>query len=103
MLGAYCQHFSMDLDQVYSEVDVDLNGMLDKAECKVFLAKLKENTSTERGGFYDEANFEKLFDKYDEDKNGFIEKAELAVFIKKVFKTPKAQKAKDDVKGKTIN
>ena len=93
----------MDLDALWYEVDEDRNGLLNRKECKVFMARLKEAVSPDRKEFYKEENFEQLFDKYDEDQNGYIEKAEMAVFVKKVFKKPKSELAKESVKQKPVN
>lgn len=85
-LQEYARYFSMDLDELWNQVDTDQNGLLDKKECKNFLSQLQKVSTPDRAQNYDEKNFEELFEKFDEDKNGFIEKSEMAVFIKQVFK-----------------
>lgn len=81
------------MDELWTNVDVDKNGVLDKDECKVFLAEVKKNISEERAKNYDEArDFEKFFKQFDEDKNGFIEKVEMSVLLKKVFAKSGAEK-----------
>jgi hypothetical protein len=60
-MGAYSKNFTKDVDILWSEVDIDKNGVLDKEECKVFLAEIKKNIVEERAKNYDEANFDKIF------------------------------------------
>jgi hypothetical protein len=40
-LGKYALNFSIDLDELWIKSDEDLNGMLDKEECKKFLSVVK--------------------------------------------------------------
>ena len=97
MLGKYDGFAAADkerLDQMWAETDVDMNGLLDKAEAKNYLAKLKEIVSAERAANYSEDNFERVFNVFDEDKNGFLTKSEMAVLIKKLFAKPKILIAK---------
>jgi Ca2+-binding EF-hand superfamily protein len=91
----YLHNIEGDVDEVWDKSDADNSGVLDKAECKNFLAELKTKMKPERAENYDEANFDKLFDRFDDNKDGFMEKKEMAVFIKKVFKKTAAQKQKE--------
>lgn len=93
---AYAKNFTKDLDELWTEVDNNNDGVLDKEECKVFLDIVKKNISQERAKNYDEArDFEKIFTQFDEDKNGFIEKIEMSVLLKKVFAKSPQEKALD--------
>ena len=91
---AYAKNFSKDLDELWTEVDNNNDGVLDKDECKVFLDIVKKNISQERAKNYDEArDFEKFFTLFDEDKNGYIAKIEMSVLLKKVFAKSPEEKA----------
>lgn len=89
-LGKYAtDNITGDIDELWNTSDADKNGMLDKEECKVFLAKVKDMMSEERANNYDESKFEEIFTKYDDDKNGFVEKSEMTSLIKMTFRKPK--------------
>ena len=91
---AYAKNFSKDLDQLWTEVDNNNDGVLDKDECRVFLDIIKKNISEDRAKNYEEArDFEKFFTLFDEDKNGFISKIEMSVLLKKVFAKSNEEKA----------
>lgn len=77
--------------------------MLNKEECKNFLAELKKIANDGRAENYKEEDFDTIFDKFDEDKNGFLEKSELAVLIKQVFKKSENAKKKEKAKDKKKN
>lgn len=47
-LGSYKENIDGDIDALWDSSDADKNGMLDKEECKVFLAKVKEMMKEER-------------------------------------------------------
>jgi hypothetical protein len=85
-LGDYTKNITGDVDDMWDRADADGSGVMDKAECKVFIDEVKAAMVPERAANYDEANFETLFNKFDEDKNGFMDKTEMSVFMKKVFK-----------------
>lgn len=91
-MADYLKNIDGDVDAVWDKSDADNSGVLDKAECKVFMSELKKIVKPDRASNYDEANFEKLFKKFDDNGDGFMEKKEIAVFIKKVFKKSDAQK-----------
>ena len=57
-LKDYASHFSVDVDQLWVQLDVDCNGLLDKKECKSFLSQLAKYTTPERAKNYDEKDFE---------------------------------------------
>ena len=78
-------NFEIDIDEVWSQVDIDKNGLLERKECREFLKALASNACYDRAQNYNENNFDALFERFDDDKNGFIEKSEMAVFIKYVF------------------
>ena len=74
------------------KLDKEGNNLLQKSECKVFLAELANYASSYRAKNYKEENFDSLFDKFDDTKNGFIEKCEICIFIKKAFRVPAKEK-----------
>jgi Ca2+-binding EF-hand superfamily protein len=78
-----------DIDELWVTSDADKGGSLDKAECKVFLGKLKDMMAEDRAANYDETKLDEIFAKYDEDNDGFMEKFEMTGLIKKVFKKKK--------------
>lgn len=70
-------------DQIWDEVDLNKNGVLDKEEAKQFLDALAETLNPEKAAcLHGASSHEELFDKFDDEKNGFIAKDEMAVFIK---------------------
>jgi len=103
IMADYMVNVDGDIDAVWDKSDADNSGVLDKAECKVFMSELKKIIKPERSDNYDEANFEKLFEKFDDNGDGFMEKKEIAVFIKKVFKKTDAQKQKEKAATRPAN
>ena len=93
MGAAYAKNFTRDLDELWTEVDNNNDGVLDKDETKAFLAIIKKNIAEDRAKNYDEErDFEKFFTFFDEDNNGYIAKSEMTVLLKKVFaKSPEAK------------
>ena len=85
LLGSYASNFKIDPESLWFQHDQDQNGMLDREECKAFMADLSKYISADRARNYNANKFYELFEKYDEDQNGFVEKSEMCVFIKKVF------------------
>jgi hypothetical protein len=61
-LGQYAtDNITGDIDELWDNSDADKNGMLDKEECKVFLAKVKDLMNEDRAKNYDESKFDEIF------------------------------------------
>lgn len=85
----YKVKFVKDLDDLWSEQDVDGNGWLDKKETKNFMVELSKSIEKDRAKNFDLEKFPALFEQFDEDQNGYLSKGEISQFIKIAFKSVK--------------
>jgi Ca2+-binding EF-hand superfamily protein len=69
--------FKKNLDDLWTELDVDGNGYLDKQEAEPFLDMVALIIQGDRAKNYEKLKFIELFEKFDEDKNGYLSKTEM--------------------------
>lgn len=85
MLGEYAKHLKLNLDALWTQCDVDCNGLLDQDECINFFGVLNKYISPEwmknSTGILD---FIEMFNQ-SEFSAGYIQKSEMALLLNKIF------------------
>ena len=74
------------MEKIWVDYDKDMNGILDKDECRKFVKQTLLMMS-EQGDMDDfsEETFEEVFKELDDNKDGQIDKEEMKNFIEKVI------------------